>query len=143
MIIDENLNFLILLDLYFGDQEKFDAFFCFYNDGVPCNNYFLYIEWTFNCRGLFFYKFLQLYKIICKFLNDMIFTKQMKKNFHYCFKSKKVSNAFWNCQWYNMDQDCTKDIIFCIKRSQKPLCLRAGAFVTFGNNTLTEVSFLI
>ncbi|CAD6213298.1 GSCOCT00004010001.2-RA-CDS, partial [Cotesia congregata] len=59
---------------------------------------------------------------------------------HLIAESKKVSNAFWNCQWYNMDQDCTKDIIFCIKRSQKPLCLRAGAFVTFGNNTLTEVT---
>ncbi|CAD6213300.1 GSCOCT00004009001.3-RA-CDS, partial [Cotesia congregata] len=55
-------------------------------------------------------------------------------------QSKKVSNAFWNCQWYNMPHDCAKDIIFCIKRSQKPLCLTAGSFVTLGSSTLTDVT---
>ncbi|XP_057334697.1 odorant receptor 13a-like [Microplitis mediator] len=56
------------------------------------------------------------------------------------FESTKVCEAYWNCGWYNMPQDCVKDIIYCIRRSQKPLALQAGKFAYFGNSTLTDVT---
>ncbi|XP_057334700.1 odorant receptor 13a-like [Microplitis mediator] len=55
-------------------------------------------------------------------------------------QSNKVSEAFWSCEWYKMPQDCVKDITFCILRSQKTLGLTAGAFLTFSNSTLTDVT---
>ncbi|XP_057334693.1 uncharacterized protein LOC130673619 isoform X2 [Microplitis mediator] len=51
----------------------------------------------------------------------------------------KVSEAFWNCEWYNMPLGSINDIMFCISRSQKPLALKIGKFSTFGNNTMTIV----
>ncbi|CAD6213294.1 GSCOCT00014018001.2-RA-CDS, partial [Cotesia congregata] len=55
-------------------------------------------------------------------------------------ESKKCSEAFWCCEWYEMPQDCVKDIAYCIMRAQKPLGLTAGAFVVFSNSTLTDVT---
>ncbi|XP_053595983.1 odorant receptor 30a-like [Microplitis demolitor] len=52
----------------------------------------------------------------------------------------KVSEAFWNCEWYNMPPNTIKDIMFCILRSQKPLALQIGKFSYFNNNTLTIVT---
>nr|WNA12532.1 olfactory receptor [Microplitis mediator] len=52
----------------------------------------------------------------------------------------KVSEAFWNCKWYNMPPNTIKDIMYCILRSQNPLALKIGEFSYFGNSTLTIVT---
>ncbi|XP_044588603.1 odorant receptor 13a-like [Cotesia glomerata] len=54
--------------------------------------------------------------------------------------NNKVKEAFWNCEWYQMDRECIYDITYCISRSQKPLALQAGKFLYFSNNTLTDVT---
>ncbi|XP_014298822.1 odorant receptor 85b-like [Microplitis demolitor] len=59
---------------------------------------------------------------------------------HLTAESNKVCEAYWNCEWYNMPQDCVKDIIYCILRSQRPLALQAGKFSTFSIVTLTDVT---
>ncbi|XP_014298820.1 odorant receptor 85b-like [Microplitis demolitor] len=59
---------------------------------------------------------------------------------HLLAESEKVSESFYSCEWYDMPQDCIKDISFCILRSQKTLGLTAGAFITFSNSTLTDVT---
>ncbi|XP_014298823.1 uncharacterized protein LOC103575783 [Microplitis demolitor] len=59
---------------------------------------------------------------------------------HLTAESNKVCEAYWNCEWYNMPQDCVKDIIYCILRSQRPLALQAGKFSTFSSVTLTDVT---
>ncbi|KAH0535137.1 hypothetical protein KQX54_014024 [Cotesia glomerata] len=58
---------------------------------------------------------------------------------HLLAQSNNVRDAFWNCGWYD-HPDCMKDIAFCINRSQKPLGLTAGNFLTFSNSTLTDVT---
>ncbi|KAH0535490.1 hypothetical protein KQX54_016804 [Cotesia glomerata] len=55
-------------------------------------------------------------------------------------ESNKVTEAFWNSEWYTMEREYVNDIIFCISRSQKSLALQAGKFAFFGNETLTEVT---
>ncbi|KAG8038066.1 hypothetical protein G9C98_006391, partial [Cotesia typhae] len=55
-------------------------------------------------------------------------------------ESNKVTEAFWNSEWYTMEREYVNDIIFCISRSQKSLALQAGKFAFFSNGTLTEVT---
>ncbi|XP_057334685.1 putative odorant receptor 85d [Microplitis mediator] len=60
-------------------------------------------------------------------------------------ESNKVCEAFWNCGWYDMPRDyippdCISDVYYCIARSQKPLALTAGKFLTFGYGTITDVT---
>ncbi|KAH0535482.1 hypothetical protein KQX54_016746 [Cotesia glomerata] len=59
---------------------------------------------------------------------------------HLTSESLKCGEAFYQCPWYNFPLDCTKDIIFIIARSQRPLGLQAGKFTTFSSVTLTDVS---
>ncbi|CAD6213332.1 GSCOCT00004019001.3-RA-CDS [Cotesia congregata] len=59
---------------------------------------------------------------------------------HFTSESLKCGEAFYQCPWYNFPLDCTKDIIFSIARSQRPLGLQAGKFTTFSSVTLTDVS---
>nr|AGG17946.1 olfactory receptor 13 [Microplitis mediator] len=55
-------------------------------------------------------------------------------------ESNKVCEAFWACGWYDMPPDCISDVYYCIARSQKPLALTAGKFLTFGYGTITDVT---
>ncbi|KAH0535484.1 hypothetical protein KQX54_016759 [Cotesia glomerata] len=59
---------------------------------------------------------------------------------HMTAESLKCCEAFYNIRWYNLPIDCSKDIVFCIERSQQPLALWAGQFTTFSSVTLTDVT---
>ncbi|KAH0535481.1 hypothetical protein KQX54_016739 [Cotesia glomerata] len=59
---------------------------------------------------------------------------------HLTSESLKCGEAFYQCPWYNFPLDCSKNIILSIARSQKPLGLQAGKFLTFSSVTLTDVS---
>ncbi|XP_034941499.1 odorant receptor 85b-like [Chelonus insularis] len=54
-------------------------------------------------------------------------------------ESHKVSEAYYDCLWYEMPQETAKNVIFCMLRSQKPLGLTAGKFGAFCLSTLTDV----
>ncbi|XP_044588612.1 odorant receptor 2a-like [Cotesia glomerata] len=65
----------------------------------------------------------------------------------FCFISEqlmsecdKVSEAFWNCEWYRMPPKTVVNVMFCIQRSQRPLTLKIGKFAHFGHNMLTVVT---
>ncbi|CAD6213324.1 GSCOCT00013814001.3-RA-CDS, partial [Cotesia congregata] len=59
---------------------------------------------------------------------------------HMTAESLKCCEGFYNIRWYNLPIDCSKDIVFCIERSQQPLALWAGQFTTFSSVTLTDVT---
>ncbi|KAL7291051.1 hypothetical protein TKK_0015187 [Trichogramma kaykai] len=54
-------------------------------------------------------------------------------------ESIKVSNAFYQCEWYKLPVEDQKKIIFCIRRSQKALSLMAGNFGHFSLVTFTSI----
>ncbi|CAD6213312.1 GSCOCT00013815001.3-RA-CDS, partial [Cotesia congregata] len=65
----------------------------------------------------------------------------------FCFISEqlmsecdKISEAFWNCEWYRMPPKTVVNVMFCIQRSQRPLTLKIGKFAHFGHNMLTVVT---
>ncbi|KAG7203381.1 hypothetical protein KM043_013452 [Ampulex compressa] len=55
-------------------------------------------------------------------------------------ESAKVSEALYDCKWYNMPIKNARCVVLCIMRAQKPLCLTAGKFSIFCLSTLTDVS---
>nr|QNL14964.1 olfactory receptor 20 [Aulacocentrum confusum] len=54
-------------------------------------------------------------------------------------ESSKVSEAFYDCEWYLMPQEASRAIVICMARSQKPLGLTAGKFKAFCLGTLSDV----
>ncbi|NP_001177710.1 odorant receptor 289 [Nasonia vitripennis] len=53
-------------------------------------------------------------------------------------ESERVSQAYYDCEWYNMSKENARIIILCMARSQKPLQLTAGKFSMFCLQTLTD-----
>ncbi|KAJ8669837.1 hypothetical protein QAD02_001096 [Eretmocerus hayati] len=53
-------------------------------------------------------------------------------------ESENVTEAFYDCRWYDMSIENAKIILMCMVRSQKPLQLTAGKLKTFCHTTLTE-----
>ncbi|KAH0535483.1 hypothetical protein KQX54_016754 [Cotesia glomerata] len=71
------------------------------------------------------YLILVIYCVISEYLTD---------------ESLNCFEAFYKCSWYTLMIDCRKDILYCVKRSQKPLGLDAGKFATFSIIILTAVT---
>ncbi|XP_011495925.1 PREDICTED: odorant receptor 22c-like [Ceratosolen solmsi marchali] len=54
-------------------------------------------------------------------------------------ESVNISNAFYQCQWYDLPIKDQKSIIFCITCSQQPLSLVAGSFGDFSFTMFTNI----
>ncbi|KAG5333438.1 OR4 protein, partial [Acromyrmex heyeri] len=81
-------------------------------------------------------KFKKELHIICIYIIKFLFDIYIQ--FFIVF-SAKVSEAFYNCRWYDMSKNNARMLILCMARSQKPLCLIAGKFTMFCLSTLTDV----
>lgn len=60
----------------------------------------------------------------------------------YYFQSSEVQMACYFTNWYDLPEQYTRSLIFCIARAQKPLYLTAGKFYVFSLETFGVVSYL-
>lgn len=61
----------------------------------------------------------------------------------YYFQSSEVQMACYFTNWYDLPEQYTRSLIFCIARAQKPLYLTAGKFYVFSLETFGVVSYLL
>ena len=62
------------------------------------------------------------------------------KNLIFLIQSRKLRDAYYQCDWYEMPTRYRKALIICTIRAQVPLRLTAGKIYIWSLNSFTDVS---
>ena len=54
-------------------------------------------------------------------------------------QTESVGNSVYFCTWYDMPKNVSKDIIFIIMKSQRPVLLTAGKFFVINMETYMSI----
>ncbi|CAG9762841.1 unnamed protein product [Ceutorhynchus assimilis] len=92
-----------------------------------------FVPSSIQLAGIIFQLMTNLNIIQCILLGEFILTL-IARIFIYCnnahmlsVQSQKVASTWYNIPWNELPEDVRRDMVFCIMRAQKPLCITIGA----------------